>query len=210
MRRLRAQREQLSRGTAQAQSLKRELVQLSKELQQERVRAATLEGELSGFTNGHRWRTLKGQDPDKFDLIQKVQAYQRKLIRKTEEVLKLQLVLSDKERLYLQLRQIAQRLPGADVQRRCVELKRNCTDREKRVRALTADVNMYQVCGAGKAACVCVLVWFVQSTKRQFMRNMLMLYYVCLSLLKQVSLKRKAGSILSCRRGRHQPPTSGG
>jgi hypothetical protein len=36
--------------------------------------------------NVHRWRKLEGSDPATFELIQKIQTLQRRLIAKTEEV----------------------------------------------------------------------------------------------------------------------------
>ena len=36
--------------------------------------------------NVHRWRKLEGSDPATFELIQKVQALQKRLIEKTEDI----------------------------------------------------------------------------------------------------------------------------
>ena len=36
--------------------------------------------------NVHRWRKLEGSDPASYELIQKVQALQKRLIEKTEEI----------------------------------------------------------------------------------------------------------------------------
>ena len=36
--------------------------------------------------NVHRWRKLEGSDPASYELIQKVQALQKRLIEKTEDI----------------------------------------------------------------------------------------------------------------------------
>ena len=50
--------------------------------------------------NIHRWRKLEGSDPATYELIQKVQILQKKLISKTEEVVEKALVIQEKEKLY--------------------------------------------------------------------------------------------------------------
>lgn len=46
-------------------------------LAQERVKAKALEDEMTTPMNIHRWRELGGRDPDKMELIEKIQALQR-------------------------------------------------------------------------------------------------------------------------------------
>ena len=43
--------------------------------------------------NVHRWRKLEGSDPATFEMIQKIQTLQRRLISKTEEVVEKDLVI---------------------------------------------------------------------------------------------------------------------
>lgn len=42
--------------------------------------------ELARPINLHRWRQLKGSDPDVFDLVFKVHTLQKQLIAKTEQL----------------------------------------------------------------------------------------------------------------------------
>ena len=42
--------------------------------------------ELENPMNVHRWRKLEGSDPASYELIQKVQALQKRLIEKTEDI----------------------------------------------------------------------------------------------------------------------------
>lgn len=48
-------------------------------------------------------------------MIQKIHTLQRRLIQKTEDVVEKELLIQDKERLYMELKQILQRQPGPEV-----------------------------------------------------------------------------------------------
>ena len=48
-------------------------------------------------------------------MIQKTQSLQKRLIRKTEEVVERELLIQDKEKLYLELKHILARQPGPEV-----------------------------------------------------------------------------------------------
>jgi hypothetical protein len=45
-----------------------------------------LSEELENPLNCHRWRRLQGTDPDTWDMVTKIQTLQKRLIKKTEEV----------------------------------------------------------------------------------------------------------------------------
>lgn len=63
----------------------------------------------------HRWRKLEGSDPNTLDMIQKVQALQKRLISKTEEVIEKNLAIQSKEKLYQELKTIVARQPGPEA-----------------------------------------------------------------------------------------------
>lgn len=56
-----------------------------------------------------RWRKLEGSDPSMFEMIQKVQTLQKRLIGKTEEVVEKDLLIQEKEKLYIELKVRGQR-----------------------------------------------------------------------------------------------------
>ncbi len=62
--------------------LKTELARLHRELGKERTRCRALEQELETPMNVHRWRKLEASDPDAFEMVQKVQSLQKRLIAK--------------------------------------------------------------------------------------------------------------------------------
>jgi len=95
--------------------LKREVQLLQKELLQERTKGKALAEELENPMNVHRWRKLEGSDPERFELVQKVQTLQRRLIQKTEEVVERDLLVQEKERMYNELTAVLARQPGPEV-----------------------------------------------------------------------------------------------
>ena len=65
--------------------------------------------------NIHRWRKLSGSDPSTFELITKIQALQKRLISKTEEVVEREMIIAQKEKMYKEVKEILQRQPGPEV-----------------------------------------------------------------------------------------------
>ena len=78
----------------------KEIYHVQRELLRERTRCRALEEELENPMNVHRWRKLEGSDPSTYELIQKIQALQKRLITKTEEVVHKELLIQEKEKLY--------------------------------------------------------------------------------------------------------------
>jgi len=60
-----------------------------------------LSEELENPMNVHRWRKLEGSDPATYEMIQKIQTLQKRLIMKTEEVVEKDLLIQEKEKLYV-------------------------------------------------------------------------------------------------------------
>lgn len=67
----------LTRGMCNVIDMRQEVLQLGRDLTQERVKSRALEEEMSTPMNIHRWHQLSGQDPEKMDLIFKVQTLQK-------------------------------------------------------------------------------------------------------------------------------------
>lgn len=124
--------------------LKRNIVQLEKDLLQERTRVTALSEELENPMNIHRWRKLEGSDPATYELIQKVQMLQKKLISKTEEVVEKSLVLQDKDRLYTELQDVLKRQPGPEVGEQLITYQRNLRSKNTQMKVMISELNMYQ------------------------------------------------------------------
>ncbi|GIY94127.1 cilia-and flagella-associated protein 58 [Caerostris extrusa] len=56
------------------------------ELQRERYKNSALETAMQQPLNVHRWRLLKGTDPEKYELLESYQTAQKKLLKKKKYV----------------------------------------------------------------------------------------------------------------------------
>ena len=124
--------------------MRREVLQLQRELLQEKTKVAALSEELENPMNVHRWRKLEGSDPATFELIQKIQTLQRRLIAKTEEVVEKGLVIQEKEKLYAELKAILARQPGAEVTEQLTVYQHNLKQKTRQMKAMAAELNMFQ------------------------------------------------------------------
>lgn len=124
--------------------LKREVLILQKELLQERTKVTALSEELENPMNVHRWRKLEGSDPATFELIQKVQTLQKRLISKTEEVVEKGLIIQEKEKLYVELKTILARQPGPEVAEQLTTYQQSLKTKTRQMKAMASELNMYQ------------------------------------------------------------------
>jgi len=123
--------------------LKREVFQLQRELLQERTKVKALSEELENPMNVHRWRKLEGSDPSTFEMMQKVKTLQKRLISKTEEAVEKDLALQEKEKLYLEMRNLLSKLPGPEVVEEVGRQQNNLKEKTKQMKAMAAELNMY-------------------------------------------------------------------
>jgi chromosome segregation ATPase len=124
--------------------LKQEIHRTQRELLQERTKVKALSEELENPMNVHRWRKLEGSDPKRYELIQKIQMLQKRLISKTEEVVEKDLLLQEKERLYLELKSILARQPGPEVAEQLSVYQQSIKEKTRQLKAMAAEVNMLQ------------------------------------------------------------------
>lgn len=132
-----------SHGT-NTDDMKREILQLQKELLQEKTKVTALSEELENPMNVHRWRKLEGSDPATFELIQKIQTLQKRLIAKTEEVVEKGLLIQEKEKMYTELKQILARQPGPEMSEQLTVYQQNLKSKTRQLKAMASELNMFQ------------------------------------------------------------------
>jgi chromosome segregation ATPase len=132
----------LKNTLSNADELRREIFNTQKELLKERTKCRALAEELENPLNIHRWRRLEGSDPASFELIQKVQALQKRLIEKNEEVVTTDMIIQEKEKMYVELREILARQPGPEVVEQLAEFKNALRHKTKQLKRLAAEINM--------------------------------------------------------------------
>ncbi|CAM9179748.1 unnamed protein product, partial [Phaeothamnion confervicola] len=131
-------------GNSHGEELRREALQLRRELLRERTRVKALSEELENPVNVHRWRKLEGSDPATYEMVQKIQALQRRLIAKTEETVERELLLQEKDKLYREVKGILARQPGPEVAEQLSVYQASLKDKTRQMKAMAAELNMYQ------------------------------------------------------------------
>jgi chromosome segregation ATPase len=126
------------------ESLRRELLHIQRELLQERTKVTALSEELENPMNIHRWRKLEGSDPATFELIQKIQTLQKRLISKTEEVVEKALIIQEKEKMYNELKAVLSRQPGPEVAEQLTTYQQALKQKTRQMKAMASELNMYQ------------------------------------------------------------------
>merc|ERR1719188_1491689 len=125
------------------ESLKREIHHLNKTLLREETKAKALQEELENPMNVHRWRELEGSDPTTYEHIQKVKSLQKLLISKTEEVVEKDSLIQEKEKLYVQLKNIIARQPGPEVAEQLAWYSQNLKDKTTHMKQMASELQMY-------------------------------------------------------------------
>ena len=111
---------------------------------QERTKVKALSEELENPMNVHRWRKLEGSDPPTYEMIQKIHTLQKRLIAKTEEVVEKDTLIQEKEKLYVELKNILARQPGPEVAEQLSIYQQNLRDKTRQMKAMASELNMYQ------------------------------------------------------------------
>mmetsp|Transcript_17443 Transcript_17443/g.38188 ORF Transcript_17443/g.38188 Transcript_17443/m.38188 type:complete len:838 (-) Transcript_17443:32-2545(-) len=125
------------------ESLKREIHHLNRTLLREETKAKALQEELENPMNVHRWRELEGSDPATYEMIQKVKSLQKLLISKTEEVVVKDSSIQEKEKLYVQLKNIIARQPGPEVAEQLAWYSQNLKEKTLHMKQMADELEMH-------------------------------------------------------------------
>ncbi|NXH14187.1 CFA58 protein, partial [Bucco capensis] len=144
IKKLRREKGILGKTAANVEELRQEVHFMQKELLREQTRCKVLEEELSNPLNVHRWRKLEASDPSTYELIKKVQRLQKQLISKTGEVVEKELLLQEKEKLYVELKYILARQPGPEAAEQLRLYQHTLRQKTKQLKVLSSELNMYE------------------------------------------------------------------
>lgn len=123
--------------------LKHEVQSVGRELMYERTKVKALSEELENPMNVHRWRQLKGSDPTMYELIQKVQVLQRRLIAKTEEVMEKEMLIDEKSKVLDELRVVLARQPGPRAFEELRDTHAAIREKSRQVKGLQSELKMF-------------------------------------------------------------------
>jgi chromosome segregation ATPase len=129
---------------AQIPDLRKEVYNLQNMVIEEKLQVKALSEELENPLNIHRWRKLEGTDPDTWEMLQKIQTLQKRLIKKTEEVVEKDVIIQEKEKLYVELKNLLARQPGPEVAEQLSIYQQNLKEKTSQMKAMAAELNMYQ------------------------------------------------------------------
>ncbi len=124
--------------------LKNEIHNLQKELIEEKLKVRGLSDELENPMNVHRWRKLEGTDADTFEMITKIQTLQKRLIAKTEEVVERDVIVEQKDKAIQELREMMKRAPTVEDAKMISEYQNTLRQKTRQMKAMAAEMNMYQ------------------------------------------------------------------
>ncbi|NWU74591.1 CFA58 protein, partial [Onychorhynchus coronatus] len=144
VKKLRREKGVLGKSVANVEELRFEVHHMQKELLKEQTRCKILEEELQKPLKVHRWRKLEARDPTTYELIQKVQRLQKRLINKTSEVIEKEFLLQEKEKLYVELRQVLAQQPGPEATEQLQHYRHSLREKTKQLKVLSSELNMYE------------------------------------------------------------------
>uniref|UniRef100_A0AAY4F012 Cilia- and flagella-associated protein 58 central coiled coil domain-containing protein n=1 Tax=Denticeps clupeoides TaxID=299321 RepID=A0AAY4F012_9TELE len=134
----------LTKTASNIEELRREVCHMQRELVKERNRCRALEEEVQNPLNVHRWRELEARDPGSYELIQKIHSLQKRLIAKSDEVVEKELLLQEKDTLYVELKHILARQPGLEAAEQLQIYQQTIRERTKQLKVLTSELNMFE------------------------------------------------------------------
>lgn len=124
--------------------LKREIYLLQKEYLEQQQKAKYLHDELEKPFNVHRWRKLECTQPETYEMIQKIQSLQKRLIAKTEEVSEKDVLIQEKEKLYIELKNIIAKQSGPEVAEKLQVYQQNLKERTNQLKEMVKELKNYQ------------------------------------------------------------------
>jgi len=124
--------------------LKQEVASLNKELLNQKGKVKALRDEVEIPMNVHRWRKIEAVDQENYERILKIQALQRRLIAKTEEASEKDDLIKEKEKLYMELKNILARQPGPEIQQELAMYKENLKEKSAQMKKMMGELRQSQ------------------------------------------------------------------
>lgn len=130
-------------GISNYDELKFKNVQLEKEILKEETKSRALMDELEVPMNVHRWRILESSDPKRFDKILQIQSLQKQLVSMSDKVIQNDLLIQEKEKVYIELKNVIARHPGPEVEEQILVYQQTLKDKNKQLAAMNQELDMY-------------------------------------------------------------------
>ena len=121
-----------------------DLARKEKELLDEKIKVKVLSEELENPLNVHRWRKLEGSDPPSYELIQKVESLQKRLIKKTELLMEKDIIIEELQKKEVILQRQTDEKPTENVREKLTLQETELREKERKLKAFAGELNMHE------------------------------------------------------------------
>ncbi|XP_035232281.1 cilia- and flagella-associated protein 58-like [Stegodyphus dumicola] len=127
------------------EKLRESFTYAKQELNKERFKNSALERTIQRPTNVHRWRLLKGTDPEKYEILEKYQTLQKHLLKKSKEVQSKNNKISDMSKLINHMKNLtAQQKEFQKKYSTGIKQKKLSSEKTEKLKVLSFEINMYE------------------------------------------------------------------
>jgi chromosome segregation ATPase len=95
-------------------------------------------------TCNNRWRKLESSDPERLDLLKQVQSLQQRLIAKADAIEQKDKLITQKEELYVELKNVMARQPGPETAEQLTVFQENLKQKCKQLKRMEDELQMYR------------------------------------------------------------------
>ncbi|XP_070144445.1 cilia- and flagella-associated protein 58 [Drosophila kikkawai] len=125
--------------------MRKEIVRLQRALNQERIRIRALTEDAKTPTGVHRWRILKGEDPKKFELLEKLQILQKRALKQSIENSNIKNKLAEAQKNNETLKRTLSHMPTWEIKHKLVVQQRTNRQMAKKLKTLAAERSLDMV-----------------------------------------------------------------
>lgn len=134
----------LQRQCDQTQELEAKVKTLQNDLVQEQTRVRALSEELEDPNNRHRWRHLYGEDPSPAELLKTIKQLQRRLIKKTEDIVNTKKEIADLKKQMESTQKLMSEQPSPEMLHQLKQLQLKVKQKDRQLKAMAAELNTQQ------------------------------------------------------------------
>ena len=134
----------LQRQCDQTEELEAKVKTLQKDLVQEQTRVRALSEELEDPNNPHRWRHLYGEDPSPAELLKTIKQLQRRLIKKTEDIVNTKKEIADLKKQMESTQKLMSEQPSPEMLHQLKQLQLKVKQKDRQLKAMAAELNTQQ------------------------------------------------------------------
>ena len=134
----------LQRKCDETAELEAKVNTLQKDLVQEQTRVRALSEVLEDPNNQHRWRHLYDEDPPPAELLKTIKQLQRRLIKKTEEIVNTKKEIADLKKQMESTKKLMSEQPSPEMLHQLKQLQLKVKQKDRQLKAMAAELNTQQ------------------------------------------------------------------